>query len=121
MTTEYQGNIAFSQGLLEKWLELDKAPKQIIEALDILVKGISYYKEVAFNEKQMALQGNSKLSNSATQIFDMLSTVQHQVDQIAELNEELNTAQERVQQLEDKLGQQRTAFRRRTNSGIVEI
>ena len=122
MLNDLQKDIAFSQGLLETWLEQGKAPFQVMQALTKLVEGVSYYKNEVYQEKRNGLESSAKITNSATQLTDLLATIQHQVDQIAELEEELKQAQERIQTLENNLERQRTNFRRRTNDGeFVEI
>jgi chromosome segregation ATPase len=116
---EVQKDIAFSQGLLEGWTE--QAPFQIKQALIKLIEGISYYKNEVYAEKRNMLEQSAKVTNSATQLSDLLGTIQHQVDQIAELEEDLRQAQERIQTLENNLEQQRSNIRRRTNPGFVEV
>jgi len=41
--TDQEEQIAFSEGLLEGWIK--DAPKQILEALQILSSGVKYYRE----------------------------------------------------------------------------
>lgn len=114
MITEFQKNVSFSQGLLERWVELFGAPPQIKEALETLVEGISYYKNNAYSEKEKSFGNSDKLVNSATQITSLLATIQHQQDQIAELTEELQGAQEKIATFENNLN-------KKSNRGFVEI
>jgi chromosome segregation ATPase len=80
--TEPEQDYAYSQGFLETWLK--DAPKQVKEHLQVLVDGISAYREkyISIQEDYKQLQDNyNRLTATSAQYLEFMRQQKEQIDQ----------------------------------------
>jgi hypothetical protein len=80
--TEVEQDYSFSRGFIEEWLK--DAPKQVKEHLQILVAGISAYREkyvAAQEDYQRLLADYNRLMAEGARHLQIVQTLQQQLDE----------------------------------------
>lgn len=86
MLTERDQDIAFSQGFIENWLDITKAPSQVKEHLKTVSEGVDFYRD----QRDAVLEDTRKLQDD----YNRLTGLSAQYLQIIQQYKELSAAEE---------------------------